>query len=52
MLLAIDAGNTNTVFAVFDGQDCKGVWRSTTDGRRTSDEYAIWRARVQPRERW
>ena len=45
MLLAIDAGNTNTVFAVFDtgGDDAPlGQWRATTDARRTSDEYAVW----------
>ncbi len=42
MLLAIDCGNTNTVFAVYDGDDQKGVWRIATDPRRTTDEYAVW----------
>jgi type III pantothenate kinase len=42
MLLAIDAGNTNVVFAVFDGDEKKGHWRISTDNRRTSDEYAVW----------
>ena len=42
MLLAIDSGNTNVVFAVFDGDVLKGVWRTATDGRRTADEYAVW----------
>ena len=45
MLLAVDAGNTNTVFAVFDGdgEDApRGQWRAMTDARRTSDEYAVW----------
>lgn len=42
MLLAIDCGNTNTVFAVYDGDDQKGVWRISTDARRTPDEYAVW----------
>jgi type III pantothenate kinase len=42
MLLAIDAGNTNTVFAVFDGETALGTWRSGTDTRRTADEYAVW----------
>lgn len=42
MLLAIDAGNTNIVFAVFDGAQQKGQWRIATDSRRTSDEYAVW----------
>ena len=40
MLLAIDAGNTITVFAAFDGNDLRGVWRQPSDARRTADEYA------------
>lgn len=42
MLLAIDAGNTNIVFAVFDGTEKRGQWRIATDSRRTADEYAVW----------
>ena len=42
MLLAIDVGNTNTVFAVFDGEDMKGQWRAATDVQRTADEHAVW----------
>jgi type III pantothenate kinase len=42
MLLAIDAGNTNVVFALFDGRELKGRWRIATDARRTGDEYAVW----------
>jgi type III pantothenate kinase len=42
MLLAIDAGNTNVVFAVFDGAEQRGLWRCSTDPRRTADEYAVW----------
>lgn len=42
MLLAIDAGNTNVVFALFDGGEIKGRWRIATDPRRTGDEYAVW----------
>lgn len=42
MLLAIDCGNTNTVFAICDGDEIRGEWRITTDGRRTADEYAVW----------
>lgn len=41
MLLAIDAGNTNIVFAVFDGEESRGSWRISTDARRTGDEYAV-----------
>ncbi|MGB1539990.1 MAG: type III pantothenate kinase, partial [Rickettsiales bacterium] len=40
MLLAIDVGNTNTVFAVFHGDTVVAQWRLMTDGRRTADEYA------------
>ena len=42
MLLVIDAGNTNIVVAVRDGQEWRGVWRIRTDAQRTSDEYAVW----------
>lgn len=39
MLLAIDIGNTNIVFALYDGKTQKGMWRCMTDAGRTSDEY-------------
>ncbi len=42
MLLAVDVGNTNVVFALFDGRDIKARWRIVTDPRRTGDEYAVW----------
>jgi type III pantothenate kinase len=49
MLLAIDAGNTNIVFALFDAPKTPGRpgtmtarWRIATDPRRTADEYAVW----------
>jgi type III pantothenate kinase len=42
MLLAIDAGNTNLVFALVDGEAIKARWRIATDPRRTADEYAVW----------
>jgi type III pantothenate kinase len=42
MLLAADVGNTNVVFAVFDGLEIKARWRIATDARRTGDEYAVW----------
>ena len=42
MLLAIDAGNTNVVFAVYDGEKQRGTWRIASDPRRTADEYAVW----------
>ncbi len=42
MLLAIDIGNTNTVFALFDGDKLAGMWRTTTNAQRTTDEYAVF----------
>ena len=42
MLLAIDAGNTNVVFALFDGDEIRARWRIATDARRTADEYVVW----------
>ncbi|HCP01459.1 MAG TPA: type III pantothenate kinase [Rhodospirillaceae bacterium] len=42
MLLVIDCGNTNTVFAVYDGDVQLGKWRIATNPQRTSDEYAVW----------
>ncbi len=42
MLLAIDCGNTNVVFSLFDGEANKGEWRIETKHGRTADEYAAW----------
>jgi type III pantothenate kinase len=42
MLLVIDAGNTNIVFAVHDGKEWRGTWRLATQAQRTSDEYGVW----------
>jgi type III pantothenate kinase len=46
MLLAADVGNTNVVFALFDGKGedraVRARWRIATDPRRTGDEYAVW----------
>lgn len=42
MLLAVDAGNTNIVFALFEDGDIRARWRIATDPRRTGDEYAVW----------
>lgn len=46
MLLAIDAGNTNVVFAIFDGDKIVGQWRISTDAKRTADEYGVWLTQV------
>lgn len=42
MLLAIDAGNTNIVFALYDGKKILHAWRCRTDAARTADEYTSW----------
>lgn len=42
MLLAIDSGNTNVVFAVYDGDELRASWRAATNPKRTADEYAVW----------
>ena len=42
MLLAIDAGNTNVVFAIFDQGELVCQWRAATQAPRTSDEHADW----------
>ena len=42
MLLAIDSGNTNAVFAVYEGDTLRASWRVSTNARRTADEYAVW----------
>src|SRR5204863_2922567 len=38
----INANNTNTMFAIWDGAELKGSWRIATDGKRTADEYVVW----------
>lgn len=42
MLLTIDAGNTNIVFALFDGDAIVEQWRISTRDDRTADEYWVW----------
>jgi len=42
MLLAIDAGNTNLVFALVEEGTIRARWRIATDARRTADQYAVW----------
>jgi type III pantothenate kinase len=42
MLLVVDAGNTNVVFAVRDDDCWRGTWRIATVVHRTADEYAVW----------
>ena len=42
MLLAIDCGNTNTVFSIWDGAAFIGTWRTSTEHQRTADQYYVW----------
>src|SRR3954470_17299800 len=49
MILAVDVGNTNLVFALVElgsgpGQagEIKARWRIATDARRTADQYSVW----------
>ncbi|MEI6730976.1 MAG: type III pantothenate kinase, partial [Pseudomonadota bacterium] len=51
MLLAIDAGNTNIVFAVIDADNIVAEWRMATDAKRTADEYGIWLLQVMNYEK-
>lgn len=46
MLVAIDSGNTNVVFAVYDGETLRAKWRASSDAKRTADEYAVWLAQL------
>lgn len=41
MLLAMDIGNTNITFGIFNDKELVGQFRMTTKLSRTSDEYAI-----------
>ncbi|WP_282024947.1 type III pantothenate kinase [Limimaricola cinnabarinus] len=42
MLLAIDCGNTNTVFSIWDGAEFVATWRTSTEWQRTADQYYVW----------
>jgi type III pantothenate kinase len=50
MLLVIDCGNTNVVFAVYDGEIPRGQWRAATKTDRTSDEYGVWLTQLLERD--
>ncbi len=50
LLLAIDAGNTNINFAVFDGNSIIAKWRIATIHNRTGDEYAVILAQLLQNE--
>ncbi|MDU8910569.1 type III pantothenate kinase [Aestuariicoccus sp. MJ-SS9] len=44
MLLAIDCGNTNTVFSIWDGTAFLATFRASTEHQRTADQYYVWLA--------
>ena len=37
-LLAIDVGNTQTAFGLFEGEELREHWRVTTERNRSADE--------------
>ena len=46
MLLVIDIGNTNSVFALQAGDQLVAEWRCETAPRRMADEYFVWLERL------
>jgi type III pantothenate kinase len=46
MLLAINANNTQTKFALYDGAAQRGYWRIATQPGRTADEYIVWLSKL------
>lgn len=42
MLLAIDVGNTHTVFGLWDGKSWVAQWRRHTNAEDTEEEIAAW----------
>ena len=40
MLLAVDIGNTNIAFGVFEGEQLRATWRMAADVNQMADEYA------------
>ena len=52
MLLAIDVGNTNSVFSVSKNREIISEWRCSTDGNMTSDQYFMATTVVQHSWYW
>ncbi len=52
MLLAIDAGNTNIAFAIYEGAEMRAQWRTVTQVARTADEYAVWLSQLLALKGW
>src|SRR3546814_20661571 len=51
MLVALDSGHTNVVFAIFDGETLRAKWRAPRDAKRTAAEYAVWLTQLMPLQR-
>ena len=51
MLLAVDVGNTQTVFGLFDGAELVEHWRIATEAHRTGDELGALVTRFLDLER-
>ncbi len=41
MLLCVDAGNTNTVMGIYEGERLLADWRISTDHQKMPDEYGL-----------
>ena len=50
MLLVIDCGNTNVVFAVYDGDSLAGHWRTATQSEKTGDDYGVWLTQIMQKD--
>ena len=50
MLLAVDIGNTNIAFGVFEEETLLATWNIATDLNKTADEYAVLFLNLLPRE--
>ncbi len=50
MLIAIDVGNTNSVFALYKNDTAIAQWRTSTSTQRTADEYAVWLSQLMTME--
>lgn len=50
MLLVIDCGNTNVVFAVYNGDALAGHWRTSTKSEKTGDDYGVWLSQIMERD--
>ena len=50
MILTIDSGNTNVVFALFDRGKLRASWRAANDTRKTADEFGVWLSQLMELE--